>query len=149
MLPPQPVLQDSSSTTHDVPQQKHREECTDGFAVPSYRAAAGSPGNQLLFTLEELAAASNNFSSANILGAGGFGPVFKGTLPDGNFVAIKQLKMGGGQGEREFQAEVETISRVHHRHLVSLKGYCSAGKQRLLVYPFVPNRTLDYHLHRK
>lgn len=64
-------------------------------------------------------------------------------------MAVKQLKMGSGQGEREFKAEVEIISRVHHRHLVSLVGYCIANDQRLLVYEFVPNGTLEHHLHGK
>jgi len=62
---------------------------------------------------------------------------------------VKQLKSGSGQGEREFQAEVDIISRVHHRHLVSLVGYCIAGARRMLVYEFVPNRTLEFHLHGK
>ncbi|KAJ6715207.1 PROLINE-RICH RECEPTOR-LIKE PROTEIN KINASE PERK4 [Salix viminalis] len=62
-------------------------------------------------------------------------------------VAIKQLKSGSGQGEREFQAEIEIISRIHHRHLVSLFGYCITGAQRMLVYEFVPNNTLEFHLH--
>ncbi|KAJ0075815.1 hypothetical protein Patl1_34199 [Pistacia atlantica] len=78
---------------------------------------------------------------------GGFGYVHKGVLPNGKVVAIKQLKAGSGQGEREFQAEVEIISRVHHRHLVTLVGYCISGAQRLLVYEFVPNKTLEFHLH--
>lgn len=71
----------------------------------------------------------------------------KGILPNGKEVAVKSLKTGSGQGEREFQAEVEIISRVHHRHLVSLVGYCIAGGQRMLVYEFVSNKELDYHLH--
>ncbi|KAL9275150.1 Proline-rich receptor-like protein, partial [Drosera capensis] len=99
------------------------------------------------FTFEELALATNNFSSANLLGQGGFGYVHKGVLPSGKEIAVKQLKAGGGQGEREFRAEVETISRVHHKHLVSLVGFCIAGSQRLLVYEFVSNKTLDFHLH--
>ncbi|PQM41022.1 proline-rich receptor-like protein kinase PERK8 [Prunus yedoensis var. nudiflora] len=83
----------------------------------------------------------------NLLGEGGFGCVYKGVLEDEREVAVKQLKIGGGQGEREFKAEVEIISRVHHRHLVSLVGYCISEHQRLLVYDFVPNDTLHYHLH--
>ncbi|ONL95707.1 Proline-rich receptor-like protein kinase PERK4 [Zea mays] len=103
------------------------------------------------FSYEELAAATGGFSSTNLLGQGGFGYVYKGVLAgSGKEVAVKQLKAGSGQGEREFQAEVEIISRVHHRHLVSLVGYCIAGSsQRLLVYEFVPNNTLEHHLHGK
>ncbi|XP_052150445.1 proline-rich receptor-like protein kinase PERK4 [Oryza glaberrima] len=103
------------------------------------------------FSYDELALATGGFSSANLLGQGGFGYVYRGVLAgSGKEVAVKQLKAGSGQGEREFQAEVEIISRVHHRHLVSLVGYCIAGSsQRLLVYEFVPNDTLEHHLHGK
>ena len=100
-----------------------------------------------VFTYQDLAKATDNFSSTNLIGQGGFGYVHKGVLTDGREVAIKQLKAGSGQGEREFQAEIQTISRVHHRHLVSLLGYCITGSQRLLVYEFVPNKTLEFHLH--
>ncbi|KAL8502937.1 hypothetical protein ACS0TY_021893 [Phlomoides rotata] len=113
-----------------------------------------SPGMALgfsksTFTYEELAMATDGFSNANLLGQGGFGYVHRGILPNGKEVAIKQLKAGSGQGEREFQAEVEIISRVHHKHLVSLVGYCIAGVQRMLVYEFVQNDTLEFHLHGK
>jgi serine/threonine protein kinase len=102
------------------------------------------------FSYEELASATAGFSSANILGQGGFGYVYKGVLAgSGKEVAVKQLKSGSGHGEQEFQAEVEIISRVHHRHLVSLVGYCIAGNQRMLVYEFVPNNTLEHHLYGK
>ncbi|XP_039118912.1 proline-rich receptor-like protein kinase PERK1 [Dioscorea cayenensis subsp. rotundata] len=87
------------------------------------------------------------FSEVNLLGQGGFGYVHRGELPNGKEIAVKQLKSGSGQGEREFQAELEIISRVHHRHLVSLVGYCISGRQRVLVYEFVPNKTLEFHLH--
>ncbi|KAL1361087.1 hypothetical protein HN51_006458 [Arachis hypogaea] len=99
------------------------------------------------FTYEELIQATDGFSPKNLLGEGGFGAVYKGMLFDGRVVAVKQLKVGGGQGEREFRAEVEIISRVHHRHLVSLVGYCISEHQRLLVYDYVANNTLHYHLH--
>uniref|UniRef100_M4DXK7 non-specific serine/threonine protein kinase n=2 Tax=Brassica campestris TaxID=3711 RepID=M4DXK7_BRACM len=102
-----------------------------------------------MFTYEDLAQATDNFSNVNFIGQGGFGYVHKGVLPDGTEVAIKQLKAGSGQGEREFRAEIEIISRVHHRHLVSLLGYCVIGTQRLLVYEFLPNKTLEFHLHEK
>ncbi|KAK4764309.1 hypothetical protein SAY87_013747 [Trapa incisa] len=99
------------------------------------------------FTYDELAMATREFSEANLLGQGGFGYVHKGVLSNGEEVAVKQLKAWNEQGYREFQAEVEIISRVHHRHLVSLVGYCISGSRRILVYEFVPNSTLDFHLH--
>ncbi|XP_058183039.1 proline-rich receptor-like protein kinase PERK9 isoform X2 [Rhododendron vialii] len=101
------------------------------------------------FTYAELSEATNGFSVQNLLGEGGFGSVYKGYLADGREVAVKQLKIGGGQGEREFKAEVETISRIHHRHLVSLVGYCISEDQRLLVYNYVSNNSLYFHLHGK
>ncbi|XP_042501569.1 proline-rich receptor-like protein kinase PERK9 [Macadamia integrifolia] len=109
---------------------------------------SGGLGNsKSCFTYEELEEITNGFSPQNLLGEGGFGSVYKGCLPDGREVAVKQLKVGGAQGEREFRAEVEIISRVHHRHLVSLVGYCIAQHQRLLVYDYVPNNTVYFHLH--
>jgi hypothetical protein len=120
--------------------------------APHPDTASSSPREALglgkgTFTYEELVATTGNFSQANLLGQGGFGYVHRGVLPGGRAVAVKQLKSGSGQGEREFLAEVDIISRVHHRHLVSLVGYCVAGAHRVLVYEFVPNRTLEFHLH--
>ena len=109
----------------------------------------GLSGSRSWFTYEELVQATDGFAAKNMLGEGGFGCVYKGFLMDGRAVAVKQLRDGGGQGEREFRAEVETISRVHHRHLVSLVGYCISEQQRLLVYDYVPNNNLHYHLHGK
>lgn len=117
-------------------------------SVNSPAEPAGS-NSRPWFTYDELVKATNGFSSQNLLGEGGFGSVYKGILPDDREVAVKQLKIGGSQGEREFKAEVETISRVHHRHLVSLVGYCISENQRLLVYEYVSNDTLYFHLHGK
>jgi len=118
------------------------------FRGHGYHAALPEPGgSKLWFTYAELKDITNGFSSENLLGEGGFGCVYKGCLPDGRIVAVKQLKVGSGQGEKEFRAEVEIISRVHHRHLVSLVGYCLDEHQRLLVYEYLPNKTLEYHLH--
>ena len=102
-----------------------------------------------IFTYDQLVVATNGFSDANLLGQGGFGYVHKGVLPSGKEVAVKRLKIGSWQGEREFRAEVDIISRVHHKHLVSLVGYCITGVERLLVYEFVPNNTLEFHLRGK
>ncbi|KAM0915933.1 hypothetical protein ACQ4PT_010504 [Festuca glaucescens] len=116
---------------------------------PRLKACASdiSMGNSRFFTYQEMYEITDGFSPHNLLGEGGFGSVYRGRLPEGKEVAVKQLRDGSGQGEREFQAEVEIISRVHHRHLVSLVGYCIANSQRLLVYDFVCNDTLHYHLH--
>ncbi|KAM0903367.1 hypothetical protein ACQ4PT_018620 [Festuca glaucescens] len=114
---------------------------------PSPGSGLNFSSSKSTFTYEELVRATDGFSDANLLGQGGFGYVHKGVLPNGKEIAVKQLKLGSGQGEREFQAEVEIISRVHHKHLVSLVGYCISGGKRLLVYEFVTNNTLEFHLH--
>lgn len=121
--------------------------CSESASSP--KDPGGMGNSRSWFTFDELANATNGFSTQNLLGEGGFGSVYKGHLPDGREVAVKQLKIGGGQGEREFKAEVEIISRIHHRHLVSLVGYCISDNRRLLVYEYVPNKTLYHHLHGK
>jgi hypothetical protein len=106
-----------------------------------------SGANKSWFTYDELAGITGGFSAANVIGEGGFGKVYMGALGDGRRVAVKQLKLGSGQGEKEFRAEVDIISRIHHRHLVTLVGYCVTENHRLLVYEFVANKTLEHHLH--
>ncbi|TKW15586.1 hypothetical protein SEVIR_5G247500v4 [Setaria viridis] len=106
-------------------------------------------GSKSWFTYDELLGITGGFSAENVIGEGGFGKVYMGALGDGRRVAVKQLKVGGGQGEKEFRAEVDIINRIHHRHLVTLVGYCVTENHRLLVYEFVPNGTLDHHLHGK
>ncbi|KAL8542925.1 hypothetical protein ACS0TY_003702 [Phlomoides rotata] len=103
-----------------------------GQAMPPPHPAVALGFNQNSFTYEDLAAATGGFTRENLLGQGGFGYVHKGVLPNGKEIAVKSLKVNSGQGEREFQAEVDIISRVHHRHLVSLVGWCSTGAERLL-----------------
>ncbi|PIA40560.1 hypothetical protein AQUCO_02500342v1 [Aquilegia coerulea] len=120
---------------------------TGNVFTPSRADSGGFKGSKLLFDYEEMIKITDGFPRENILGEGGFGTVYKGWMPDGKVVAVKQLKVSTGQGEQEFRAEVEVISRVHHRHLVSLVGCCIAEHHRLLVFEFVPNNTLEYHLH--
>lgn len=138
---PPPALPTSSEEMSAAYSGPHRPP----LPPPSPNLALGF--NKSTFSYEELAAATGGFAQDKLLGQGGFGYVHKGVLPNGKEVAVKSLKSGSGQGEREFQAEVDIISRVHHRHLVSLVGYCIAGGQRMLVYEFVSNKTLEYHLH--
>lgn len=139
--PPQRVSSDiSNSSGYSGPQ---------GPVLPPPPPTVALGFNQSSFTFDELSAATGGFAQRNLLGQGGFGYVHKGVLPNGKEIAVKSLKSTGSQGDREFQAEVDTISRVHHRHLVSLVGYCMSESRKLLVYEFVPNKTLEYHLHGK
>jgi hypothetical protein len=127
-------------------QQVHNDSPSGPLGPPSPPPPPPVIGGTVSYA--ELAAATDGFSDANLLGQGGFGHVYRGTLAGAGEVAIKRLRPGSGQGDREFRAEVEIITRVHHRHLVSLVGYCIHGDdQRLLVYEFVPNKTLQFHLH--
>ncbi|EOA33797.1 hypothetical protein CARUB_v10021266mg [Capsella rubella] len=138
--------QQQSSTGNSFGSQRGGGGYTRSGSAPD-SAVMGS--GQTHFTYEELMDITEGFSKQNILGEGGFGCVYKGKLNDGKLVAVKQLKVGSGQGDREFKAEVEIISRVHHRHLVSLVGYCISDSERLLIYEYVPNQTLEHHLHGK
>ncbi|TYH21427.1 hypothetical protein ES288_A04G043400v1 [Gossypium darwinii] len=98
-------------------------------------------------TVMDLLNSTNNFNQANIIGCGGFGLVYKAYLPDGTKAAVKRLSGDCGQMEREFQAEVEALSRAQHKNLVSLQGYCKHGNDRLLIYSYMENGSLDYWLH--
>ncbi|CAH8309843.1 unnamed protein product [Eruca vesicaria subsp. sativa] len=100
------------------------------------------------FTFRELATATKNFRQECLLGEGGFGRVYKGTLqPTGHVVAVKQLDKHGLHGNKEFQAEVFSLGRLDHPNLVKLVGYCADGDQRLLVYDYVTGGSLQDHLH--
>jgi hypothetical protein len=106
-------------------------------------------GSAKNFTLNDLEKATNNFDSSRILGEGGFGLVYKGILNDGRDVAVKILKRDDRRGGREFLAEVEMLSRLHHRNLVKLIGICIEKQTRCLVYELVPNGSVESHLHGK
>ncbi|WCJ18113.1 Concanavalin A-like lectin protein kinase family protein [Euphorbia peplus] len=102
------------------------------------------------FPYHELARATNNFKDENKLGQGGFGGVYKGFLQStGSYVAVKRVSKGSNQGVKEYAAEVKIISRLRHRNLVQLLGWCHERKEMLLVYEFLPNRSLDSHLYKE
>ncbi|KAI4355975.1 hypothetical protein L6164_000029 [Bauhinia variegata] len=94
------------------------------------------------FTFKDLALATNNFCSSAQVGQGGYGKVYKGILSDGSIAAIKRAEQGSLQGQKEFLTEIELLSRLHHRNLVSLIGYCDEEGEQMLVYEFMPNGTL-------
>ncbi|KHN19087.1 G-type lectin S-receptor-like serine/threonine-protein kinase [Glycine soja] len=95
------------------------------------------------FSFEELVNATNNFHSANELGKGGFGSVYKGQLKDGHEIAVKRLSKTSGQGLEECMNEVLVISRLQHRNLVRLLGCCIEQEENMLVYEYMPNKSLD------
>lgn len=116
-----------------------------------------NPNSTLVrFTIENIRAATKNFSRENIVGTGGFGNVYKGVLADGSLVAVKRFKNCSPAGDPEFVHEVDVISSIRHRNLVALRGFCVApgsleGHQRILVCEFIPNCSLHDHLfdHRR
>ncbi|ESQ50883.1 hypothetical protein EUTSA_v10022559mg [Eutrema salsugineum] len=99
-----------------------------------------------LFQFQVLATSTDNFSLRNKLGQGGFGPVYKGKLPEGQEIAVKRLSRASGQGLEELVNEVVVISKLQHRNLVKLLGCCIEDEERLLVYEYMPKKSLDAYL---
>ncbi|RYR50548.1 hypothetical protein Ahy_A07g037173 isoform B [Arachis hypogaea] len=99
-----------------------------------------------LFSLHQIKAATNNFNISNKIGEGGFGPVYKGILPNGTIIAVKQLSSKSKQGNREFINEIAMISALQHPCLVKLYGCCVEGDQLLLIYEYMENNSLAYAL---
>ncbi|KAK7345710.1 hypothetical protein VNO77_16320 [Canavalia gladiata] len=100
-----------------------------------------------MFSFSEVEKATAKFSSQRILGEGGFGRVYCGTLDDGTEVAVKLLTRANQNGDHEFIAEVEILNRLHHRNLVKLIGICIERRSRCLVYELVRNGSIESHLH--
>ncbi|KAL3829283.1 hypothetical protein ACJIZ3_018085 [Penstemon smallii] len=105
-------------------------------------------GGNVSISIQVLRQVTDNFSENNVLGRGGFGVVYKGELHDGTKIAVKRMESGpmGSKGMNEFQAEIAVLTKVRHRHLVALLGYCINGCERLLVYEYMPQGTLSQHL---
>ncbi|KAG9454992.1 hypothetical protein H6P81_007896 [Aristolochia fimbriata] len=112
----------------------------------------GSTANSIEFknlNFSDIVKATNNFDQSSIIGCGGFGLVFKATLPNGTKLAVKKLSGDMCLMEREFKAEVEALSTAKHKNLVLLRGYCVSGNSRMLIYSYMENGSLDYWLHEK
>lgn len=104
-------------------------------------------GNMVI-SIQVLRSVTNDFSQENILGQGGFGTVYKGELHDGTKIAVKRMEGGviAGKGLTEFKSEIAVLTKVRHRHLVALLGYCLDGNEKLLVYEYMPQGTLSRHV---
>lgn len=99
-----------------------------------------------LLKFEDLLVATNKFHESHKLGQGGFGEVYKGRLKDGQDIAVKRLSTTSRQGLQEFMNEVVVISKLQHRNLVRLVGFCTKGEEKMLVYEYMPNKGLDAFL---
>ncbi|XP_028122345.1 receptor-like serine/threonine-protein kinase ALE2 isoform X1 [Camellia sinensis] len=116
-------------------------------SMPFSSSLLAYTGTAKMFSLNDIERATDKFDASRILGEGGFGLVYSGILDDKRKVAVKVLKRDDHQGSCEFLAEVEMLSRLHHRNLVKLIGICAEDHTRCLVYELVPNGSVESHLH--
>ncbi|KAE8678701.1 G-type lectin S-receptor-like serine/threonine-protein kinase [Hibiscus syriacus] len=100
-----------------------------------------------ILTFSTIKAATKNFSNENKLGEGGYGPVYKGKLPKGQEIAVKRLSKSSSQGFEEFKNEVTLTARLQHVNLVRVLGICTEKEEKMLVYEFMPNKSLDLYLY--
>ncbi|QCD79183.1 interleukin-1 receptor-associated kinase 4 [Vigna unguiculata] len=124
------------------------------FPLPRGGEEISTELNSLQFELSTIQEATNKFSDDNKIGEGGFGAVYKGVFSNGLEIAVKRLKKNSSQGATEFKKEVLLISKLQHRNLVRLLGFCVQRNEKILIYEFVHNESLDYYLfspqnHRK
>ncbi|KAK7280212.1 hypothetical protein RJT34_25274 [Clitoria ternatea] len=117
---------------------------TDSLSAKAENGVEIRSNETLQLDFTAIMAATNNFSDANKLGQGGFGSVYKGRLSNGQEVAVKRLSGNSMQGDMEFKNEVLLVAKLQHRNLVKLLGFCLERKERILVYEFVPNKSLDF-----
>lgn len=101
------------------------------------------------FNFSQIQLATNDFSKENLLGEGGYGHVYKGKLKDGQLIAAKVRKEESQQGFAEFHSEVYVLNFARHKNIVMLLGYCCKENQNILVYEYICNKSLDWHLFGK
>ncbi|OIW07154.1 hypothetical protein TanjilG_10127 [Lupinus angustifolius] len=116
--------------------------------VGSSNLSAMAQGLCRYFSLQEMKQATKNFDESNVIGVGGFGKVYKGVIDNGFKVAVKRSNPQSEQGVNEFQTEIEMLSKLRHKHLVSLIGFCEEGEEMCLVYDFMALGTMREHLYK-
>ncbi|XP_037492215.1 G-type lectin S-receptor-like serine/threonine-protein kinase SD1-1 [Jatropha curcas] len=127
--------------------KQRKREKVKGSYIECYEDGEVKEDMELpIFDLPTIAKATDNFSSINKLGQGGFGPVYKGTLTNGQEIAVKRLSKSSGQGLTEFKNEVILIAKLQHRNLVKLLGCCIEKDEKMLIYEFMPNKSLDFFI---
>ncbi|KAI9105206.1 hypothetical protein K1719_022735 [Acacia pycnantha] len=122
--------------------RKRRDSPTEEEYHGENRAEPSLP----YFSIKTIMIATENFSNENRLGKGGFGAVYKGLLVNGQDIAVKRLSPGSRQGTQEFKNEIKVIAKLQHRNLVKLLGYCIHKEERMLIYEYLPNKSLDFFL---
>ncbi|KAL6897981.1 hypothetical protein ACP4OV_006577 [Aristida adscensionis] len=125
----------------------HRLLCCGRPAAGEDLSDEGSGSLRWVFSLRELRSATNSFNYDNKIGEGPLGSVYWGQVWDGSQIAVKRLKNANNGTEMEFASEVEVLGRIRHKNLLSLRGYCADGPERILVYDYMPNSSLYAHLH--
>ncbi|XAR65130.1 Non-specific serine/threonine protein kinase [Bertholletia excelsa] len=134
---------------------KRKHSGANGGTSETYSHGSGGPSDvhvieagSMIISVQVLKDVTNNFSEENVLGRGGFGTVYKGELHDGTKIAVKRMESGvvSEKGLDEFKSEIAVLTKVRHRHLVALLGYCLDGNERLLVFEYMPQGTLSRHL---
>uniref|UniRef100_A0A0E0ECI9 Uncharacterized protein n=1 Tax=Oryza meridionalis TaxID=40149 RepID=A0A0E0ECI9_9ORYZ len=123
--------------------ERLRSGATQPYSSNSAESENISSVESMLIDISTLRAATGCFAERNKLGEGGFGAVYKGTLPDGDQIAVKRLSKSSAQGVGELKNELALVAKLQHKNLVRLVGVCLEQEERLLVYEFVPNRSLD------
>ncbi|XP_058179994.1 G-type lectin S-receptor-like serine/threonine-protein kinase RKS1 isoform X2 [Rhododendron vialii] len=117
-----------------------------------FKSTMASPGsanapNLLVFSIIDLVEATNNFSFENKLGEGGYGPVYKGILRNGQEIAVKRLSRTSTQGFEEFKNEVMLTAKLQHVNLVRVLGFCTEKEEQMLIYEYMPNKSLDHFVY--
>ncbi|KAH1079403.1 hypothetical protein AAZX31_19G231400 [Glycine max] len=125
-----------------------KSSASSGKSVSSANLSAMAQGLCRYFSLQEIKQATKNFDEANVIGVGGFGKVYKGVIDNGMKVAIKRSNPQSEQGVNEFQTEIEMLSKLRHKHLVSLIGFCEENDEMCLVYDFMALGTMREHLYK-